>query len=60
MTKRDRGEGGGQNWPKIALRTLWTAPKCLALMQSTQLGPTNARMPRVYDLKPVLYVAALR
>jgi len=21
-------EGGGQNWPKIAWRTLWTAPKC--------------------------------
>src|SRR6218665_1940606 len=24
MTKCDRGRG--QNWPKIALRTLWTAP----------------------------------
>jgi len=26
VTKCDRGEGGGQNWTKIAWHTFWTAP----------------------------------
>src|SRR6218665_2724455 len=27
VTKCDRGHAEGQNWPKIACRTLWTAPR---------------------------------